>query len=176
MTKKRKKKKKRHPDSRQRLAWLMLLLLIPIAGGIIWMSIPKKPAMDQEGFQFTKEGELSFVRPATGDTLATIDVEVADDELEIQRGLMWRREMEDNQGMLFLMEVAEPQSFWMLNTYLPLDIIFVDENRRILNIAENTRPESLDPIRSTGDALYVVEVLAGFSERYGLQPGDEIVF
>lgn len=178
MSRRKKERPVRQPRTdprRRRLAWLMLFLLIPIAIGLLLTQIPKNRTMEK-GFRFTKEGELSFVRPGSGEVYRTIDIEIAEDELEIRRGLMWRREMSDEQGMLFIMDRAEPQSFWMLNTYLALDIIFIDDDRRILNIEQDTQPESLDPIRSQGDARYVLEVVAGFAEQFGVQVGDEVVW
>lgn len=87
---------------------------------------------------------------------------------------MYRRNMSDTQGMLFIMDVAAPQSFWMRNTYIPLDIIFVDENNTILNIHQNARPRSESPLPSEGNAKYVVEVIGGFTQAYGIKPGDKI--
>ena len=106
--------------------------------------------------------------------IRAIDIEVKKEELDRSTGMMWRRSMEENQGMLFIMDRPEPQSFWMRNTYIPLDIIFVDENLRILNIRANAQPGSLQSQSSVGDALYVVEVIGGFCAQYGIEADDEI--
>jgi len=84
--------------------------------------------------------------------------------------------MEDDQGMLFIMEQSEPQSFWMRNTYVPLDILFISEDRRILNVRENAQPQSLSPQTSQGDAKYVLEVIGGLTDRLGVKAGDQISF
>ena len=82
--------------------------------------------------------------------------------------------MDEEQGMLFIMDSLAPQSFWMLNTYIPLDIIYVDENRQIVSIVEDTEPKSLDPIPSNAPALYVLEVNAGFTRSHGVDIGDQL--
>jgi len=176
MAKPRKKRKPQKPGrtpKQRRAAWLLLLLAIPILIGLIWAAIPKNKNMP-EGPRFQQEGALQFLDAQTDSILATIAIEIAEDDLERERGLMWRRNMEADQGMLFIMERSEPQSFWMLNTFLSLDIIFVDEQRRIVSIAANTKPESLAPVRSTGPARYVVEVLGGFCAERGIEAGDRI--
>lgn len=108
--------------------------------------------------------------------LAEIDIEVAADDESRAKGLMWRRSMQEEQGMLFIMEEQEVQSFWMLNTYIPLDIIFADEQKQIVTIRSHTVPQSLQPVTSDKPALYVVEVNAGFCERNGIEVGDIIDF
>jgi uncharacterized protein len=124
--------------------------------------------------EFTKEGTLSFISSETGETIRTIDIEKADNDMERQFGLMYRKSMPDTEGMLFLFDKAGQQSFWMRNTYIPLDIMFVDAESRILNIHQNTKPQSDNSLPSTGDAQFVVEVAGGFSEKYGVKPGDKI--
>lgn len=173
---KRPKKKRRQPESPKRrlAAWILLILAIPIIIGLIWTVIPKK-SKQMSGPTFQKEGTLEFI-DESGEVIAGIDIEIAADDLERERGLMWRRNMEPDQGMLFIMDRSEPQSFWMLNTYLALDIIFVDAERKIVNIASNTKPQSLDPVRSTGPAKYVVEVLGGYCAEKGVEAGDSIAF
>ncbi len=123
---------------------------------------------------FTKEGELTFISAETGKPIRKIDIEKAETDPERQQGLMYRRKMTDQQGMLFIMDRAAPQSFWMRNTYIPLDIIFVDENNTILNIHQNARPRSEAELPSKGNAKYVVEVIGGFTQAYGIKPGDKI--
>jgi uncharacterized protein len=124
--------------------------------------------------EFTKEGTLSFISSETGEAIRTIDIEKADNDMERQFGMMYRKSMPDTEGMLFLFDKAGPQSFWMRNTYISLDIMFVDAENRILNIHHNTRPQSDNSLPSTGDAQFVVEVPGGFSDKYGVKPGDKI--
>jgi hypothetical protein len=84
--------------------------------------------------KFQKEGELSFIGSASGQQLAKIDIEIADNDMERGFGLMYRRSMGENQGMLFLFDNNEPQSFWMKNTLIPLDILFISEDFTINTI------------------------------------------
>ncbi len=123
--------------------------------------------------QFKKEGTLNFLKP-DGSAIATIDIEIADNVAEQQQGLMNRSYMRNDQGMLFIFNEERPQSIWMKNTILPLDIIYVGANMKIVSIAENTQPFSEASIPSRGPAQYVVEVNAGYAAQYGLAPGITI--
>lgn len=161
-------------QKRKRMIWLLYILMIPTGLGLVLALWPRQPA--ESGPRFQKEGTLAFLRAEDGEPITSIDIEVAQDELEIQRGLMYRRSMEPDQGMLFMMPVEEPQAFWMLNTYLSLDIVFVNSNMEIVKIQSNTEPRSLKSIPSQRPALYVVEVLAGFCAENGIEEGDRISF
>lgn len=101
-------------------------------------------------------------------------VEIADDAAERTRGLMFRREMADDAGMLFLFDEAAPRSFWMSNTYISLDIIYIGEDGRIVSIAERTTPFSERSIPSFGPAIAVLEVNGGTSDRLQFAAGDEV--
>ena len=90
-------------------------------------------------------------------------------------GLQHRPFLAEDAGMLFVYDQPGSLSMWMLNTLIPLDMIFIGANGRIVNIAERTRPKSLDVIPSAGPALAVLEVLGGTSARLGLRPGDRIL-
>jgi uncharacterized protein len=97
----------------------------------------------------------------------------ADDESR-ERGLMHVRELPPDRGMLFMFEAPGRLGFWMKDTYLSLDLVFIGPDGRVLNIAANARPLSLDPILSRGEAIAVLEVVAGTARRIGLEPGDVI--
>lgn len=126
--------------------------------------------------QFLKEGELIFRSANKKKSITKIDIEIADTAYERTRGLMHRRSLPDGAGMIFIFERPGPRSFWMRNTYIPLDIIFADEKKKIITIHKKTKPLSYDLIRSTGDVKYVVEVNAGFCDRHGISVGDFIEF
>ena len=101
-------------------------------------------------------------------------------ELALQRdqqawGLQHRPFLAEDAGMLFVYDRDAPISMWMLNTLIPLDMIFIDANGRIVNIAERTRPKSLETIPSAGPVRAVLEVLGGTSQRLGIGPGDRIL-
>ncbi len=106
--------------------------------------------------------------------LARLIVEIAATPEEQARGLMERPLPDHRYGMLFLFERARPLTFWMRNTPTSLDIVFVDERLRILNIAAYTVAFSDRLYASDGPARYVVEARAGFAERYGIRPGQRI--
>jgi uncharacterized protein len=105
----------------------------------------------------------------------TFTVEVAKTEKERETGLMYRKEMADDRGMLFDFSPEQQVSMWMKNTILSLDMIFIGGNGRITRIAENTEPQSLKIISSGGPAKGVLEVVAGTAKKYGIAPGDQVV-
>lgn len=105
-----------------------------------------------------------------------VEVELALTPESQARGLMWRQEMGANQGMLFIFPKAEPRAFWMKNTPLPLDIIYIGEDRRIVHIARDTQPYSENSIPSRGPSRYVLEVNAGFTAQHGVDAGAEVQF
>ena len=92
------------------------------------------------------------------------------------RGLMFRTELGDNEGMLFPSDVPQPRSFWMKNTPLSLDIIFIGPDGRIANIAADTVPYSLDSVTSNGPASAVLELRAGRAKALGIVAGDRVVY
>lgn len=132
-------------------------------------STPAKPV-------FRKDGDLRFLDGKTNNVISTINIEIADDDAEKEQGLMYRDTMPENNGMLFLMGVEEPQTFWMKNTILSLDILFVDSDRKIVSIHKNCTPYSLDQIPSEKPALFVVEVNAGYTDKHAIKNGDRISF
>jgi uncharacterized protein len=106
----------------------------------------------------------------------TFEVEVADTPAKRELGLQYRRELALDRGMIFLFAHEAEQTFWMKNTPIPLDMIFINSDRRIVGIAEQAVPFSLDP-RSVGRASrFVLEVNGGLSKRYGIRAGDSVRF
>jgi len=101
-------------------------------------------------------------------------VELATNDEERSRGLMFRKELPDGQGMLFDFVNVQPVSFWMRNTYIPLDMIFIRADGRILRIAENTEPLSERMVPSGGPVRAVLEVIAGTARKLGIAPGDRV--
>ncbi len=99
---------------------------------------------------------------------------VAADDRSRNRGLMFVRELAADRGMLFVFEVPQPAAFWMKDTYIPLDLVFIDPAGRVLNISPDARPFSLAPIESDGPVIAVLEVVAGTAARIGLEPGDRV--
>lgn len=106
----------------------------------------------------------------------TFEVEIADTPAKRELGLQYRRELAADRGMIFLFPHEAEQTFWMKNTPIPLDMIFINSDHRIVGIAEQAVPFSLDP-RSVGRASqFVLEVNGGLSKRYGIQAGDSVRF
>ena len=104
-----------------------------------------------------------------------VEVEVATRPVDLEMGLMFRKEMAKDHGMLFEMgRPPAPTSFWMKNTYIPLDIIYVDETGHIVNIARQAVPRSLTSIPSGGPVIGVVEINGGRADELGLRVGDVV--
>ncbi|TVQ27978.1 MAG: DUF192 domain-containing protein [Wenzhouxiangella sp.] len=104
-------------------------------------------------------------------------VEIADTDETRARGMMFRDELGENRGMLFIFSRDEPRSFWMRNTRIPLDIIYIDSQWQVVSIVHNARPcraRQCPSYPSTGPARYVLEVNAGHARRLGLQAGDSV--
>jgi len=125
---------------------------------------------------FRKDGEVTFMDARNEHALARVDVEIVNDDAGREQGLMYRDSMPEKDGMLFLFSTEEPLNFWMKNTRFSLDIIYINSDHRVVNIAPNAKPYSLDEIPSVKPALYVIEVNAGFAERHGIRQGDKVVF
>jgi uncharacterized membrane protein (UPF0127 family) len=126
----------------------------------------------EEEYMFKKNGELTFID--TSGSVTKIDIQIAYTEFDRELGLMFRKSMNENQGMLFIFPDIGIRSFWMRNTLIPLDMIFVDSSKTILNIAKNTTPYSDASYTSSGPAKYVVEVNGGYTDRHKITPGDRI--
>lgn len=131
------------------------------------------PAISESGFQ--PEADLAILAP-TGDTIATVRVELAEDEFEQERGLMYRHFLPPDAGMLFIFPEERYRSFWMKNTHISLDIIYLDANLVIQSIHPNTVPFSEASVPSDMPAKYVLEVNAGFLEMHGVKPGMKISY
>jgi uncharacterized protein len=119
--------------------------------------------------------QLQPLEIATKNGVQIFGVEMAVTPEEQARGLMFRRELPEKQGMLFDFQREQPTSFWMKNTYIPLDVIFIRADGRILRIAENTVPLSEALVPSGGPVRAVLEVIGGTAKKLGIAPGDRVV-
>lgn len=133
----------------------------------------------------SRAGEAPAVHPVSGLPVIPLTVrhqgkahafrvEVARTSAEQARGLMFRTEMGADEGMIFPMNPPRMAAFWMRNTVIPLDIIFVGADGRILNIAENATPYSEAPLPSIGPAKGVLELNGGRAAQLGIAPGDRV--
>lgn len=160
---------------------IFIIALLAVAAVIVYLIVGNKESSqnfvaEDKTPSFVKEGELLFKSATTNDTLAVIDIEIADNEQKTAQGLMYRSSMPENAGMLFLMRAERIQSFWMRNTYIPLDMIFVNSDMEIVTIHANTTPMNENSYVSTAPALYVVEVNAGFCNKNNIKIGDIIEY
>lgn len=125
--------------------------------------------------RFTKEAVLAVLDSSGTDTIKVFDIELAESMNEIQYGMMYRKSMDPNTGMLFLMGGEDRrQSFYMKNTYVTLDIIYINKNLEIVSIQKNAQPLDETSLPSTGPASYVLELLGGESDKLGIEAGNKV--
>jgi uncharacterized membrane protein (UPF0127 family) len=113
---------------------------------------------------------------AAGGQKVTFEVEVAATRDSRTRGLMWRYALSESAGMLFIFTREQPLSFWMRNTLIPLDMLFIDAKGRVVSIIENAEPRTLQSRPSTGPATYVLEIAGGTSAKKKLKTGALVTF
>ena len=150
----------------------VIILILAVAAFVVIKNVFQGKKDDNE-FVFKKNGVLTFL-DSTGNTKAKIDIQIANTDFDRQLGLMFRKSMSENQGMLFIFPQASVQSFWMRNTYISLDMIFVNADMKIITIHKNTKILSDQSYQSTGRAEYVIEVDAGFSDKFNIKVGDRV--
>ncbi len=120
------------------------------------------------------QGPAAVIR-ASRETV-TVHVEIADTPDKRATGLMYRRALAPEAGMLFLFPQASPQKFWMKNTVLPLDMIFISPTGKIVGIVNDAKPFTTNPLGVDEPSQYVLEVNAGFAAKHGLSVGDQVEF
>jgi len=125
---------------------------------------------------FKKEGELSLFKAETDSLIAKFDIEIADNEYETQTGLMNRKSMKDSNAMLFIFPDMQPRSFYMKNTLIPLDIIYLDNNNIIVSIQENAKPLNEASLPSGSPAQYVLEINGSLAQQLDIMVGDKMSF
>ncbi len=136
----------------------------------------QKEAIQTPEVTFTKEGELRLYSISKDSVISSLDIEIAETEYETQTGLMYRSGMADNQGMLFVFEDVRMHSFYMKNTEFPLDILFIDDQNKIVSLKEDAQPLDESGISSVYPVRYVLEVNAGITQKLGVTVGDSISF
>jgi uncharacterized membrane protein (UPF0127 family) len=122
-----------------------------------------------------KPGPVDRVDLVTASGVHRFSVEIAADDAARAEGLMFRQSMADDHGMLFDFKRDQPTAFWMKNTYISLDMIFVRSDGTVVNVAENTVPFSEASVPAAAPVRFVLEVNAGTAKRLGLKPGDHLV-
>jgi uncharacterized membrane protein (UPF0127 family) len=119
--------------------------------------------------------ELQPLEIVTKAGVRNFSVEFAATDDELDRGLMYRRELPEGRGMLFDFKQDRPVGMWMKNTYISLDMLFIRSDGTIVKIAEKTRPHSLDNIMSGRPVRAVLEVVGGTARKFGIRPGDRVI-
>jgi uncharacterized protein len=124
---------------------------------------------------YGKESVLeSLLITTSKGTSVSYQIEIAKTPAQMMRGLMFRDNMPENQGMLFIYSPERPATMWMKNTIIPLDMLFIDGNGIVVNIARNTVPFSLDRISSGQAVKGVLELNAGQVDKHQISIGDTV--
>lgn len=121
-----------------------------------------------------RAGLADTLQIETGTGTHTVHVEIAADEDSRERGLMYRRSLAPDAGMLFEFDEDQPVAMWMKNTYIPLDMVFLSADGRVVNIVRDATPLSLDILRSDGPVRATLELPAGAADRLGIAPGARV--
>lgn len=151
------------------LSWIAVLLAVIATS----LAMPGLSTADSEPlFQFP-QSRLS-IRTASGRVLH-FNVWVADNPSRQEQGLMFVRDLEEHAGMMFVYPGSQRITMWMKNTYIPLDMLFLDSQGRIDHIAPRATPLSLDIISAPRPANAVIELKGGAAQRLGIHVGDLIV-
>lgn len=133
----------------------------------------KEPkSIETEPIVFKKEAELYLIKGNSGDTIKKLNIELAESDYEHQTGLMYRENMKDDQGMLFLYDAERNRSFYMKNTYFPLDIIYYEADSSLVSIQKNATPRDETSLPSEGPAQFILEINGGLSDEWGLEKED----
>ena len=125
-----------------------------------------------QDIDFTRDGELSIFK--NDSLIQTIEVEFAKNDEERALGLMYRSSMDEHQGMWFIFPEEAPRSFYMRNTEIPLDIIYLDKDKKVVSIAKNARPYDETSLPSEKPAMYVLEINGGLADKWGIERGDRM--
>ena len=125
-----------------------------------------------QDIDFTRDGELYIFK--NDSLIQTIEVEFAKNDEERALGLMYRSSMDEHQGMWFIFPEEAPRSFYMRNTEIPLDIIYLDKDKKVVSIAKNARPYDETSLPSERPAMYVLEINGGLSDKWGIEKGDRM--
>ena len=141
-------------------------MLLVAVGGISLDACSHSPAAKRP-----VSTEPQVVLTVHGGVEQAVTVELARTEPERTRGLMFRQALPSGRGMLFLFEHSEPLKFWMKNTYIPLDMIFMDSDKRVVYVEENAEPLTLTPRGPDVDSRYVLEVPGRWARAHGVEPG-----
>lgn len=102
------------------------------------------------------------------------NVQIAETPAEREKGLMYVKELPEKSGMLFVFQKEEKLSFWMRNTFIPLDLVFIDKNLKVAGFVKNARILNDEPLTINKDAQYVLEINGGMADKYGIKEGQTV--
>ncbi len=153
-----------------------LLVVAALAASSLWFSGCSKPPTPQPVSQSPAQAPTVAFYPPSGGPPWPVTVELAKNDQDRARGLMYRRELAKSSGMLFVFEAPEIRRFWMRNTLIPLDMIFLNERKVVVGIEENTIPHDETSRGPDQPAQYVVEVAGGEARKHGVTVGSRAEF
>jgi len=151
------------------------LMAVALAAGLVVLPACKNNGQPASPAA-TAPATTSTVSIDTGEQKLVFHVELAIAPAEFQRGLMYRTQLAPDAGMLFVSKYPQAHTFWMKNTLIPLDMIFIGADRRIVGIVENAEPQTLTSRSVPGLSQYVLEIGGGVSARMGIRAGQTVVF
>jgi uncharacterized membrane protein (UPF0127 family) len=153
-----------------RIVSFLAVIAVPAAGSLAREATPREP-LNPKNAQALPESPLAI---SSGATTHRFTVELADDDTERGIGLMHRGQMAADHGMLFDFETARRVGFWMRNTFIPLDMLFLKSDGEVVSIAENVQPHTETPVGPDRPVRAVLELNAGMVKKLGLKVGDKI--
>jgi uncharacterized membrane protein (UPF0127 family) len=150
------------------------LALSIVTGSVLLADASQGRAFAQAAQNAAPPAALEQLTVATASGTHTFSVEVMRTDEQRARGLMFRRFMPQDRGMLFDFKREQPITMWMRNTYIPLDMVFIARDGTVINVAEDTEPLSERTIASAKPAYSVLEINAGVARKLGIKPGDKV--
>ncbi len=123
---------------------------------------------------FKKDGKISLYKKATDSLITTFDMETAEGDYETQTGLMYRKGMPSDAGMLFIFDSSQPRAFYMKNTEFPLDVVYINENKVIEKIYTMTTPMDPTSLPTNVPVKYVLELNGAVTSSLGITEGDRV--
>jgi uncharacterized membrane protein (UPF0127 family) len=156
--------------------WRTLLVCAALGGALLPLPACKNSQRLGPSAPAALAGAPAVVVRTAAGRAVSFRVELARTEAERAQGLMYRQQLAPDAGMLFLFEESSPLTFWMKNTFIPLDMIFIGSDRRIVGIVQNAEPRTLSGRHVDGSSQYVLEIGGGVSAKLGIAAGDEVDF
>jgi uncharacterized protein len=160
----------------KKFSFYTLVVFVCISIGVLSCKDETNKTVKQAEIAFKKEGNLVIFKSTSDSTKVNLDIEIADNDYETQTGLMYRNSMKTNQGMLFIFDDTIERFFYMKNTKIPLDLIYIDEQKKIVSFQKNAKPFDETALPSNVPAKYVLEINAGLVDSWSVSVGDEIIF